>query len=221
MPTRTTTRETSLEPLATAVGWAFRLAVLATAARVIVALLGRGPLFGWGGGPSGTFTGVCVTATGGLLQHTGTGLSSSGLASGVRANWDTASVCAAHPTSAQSLAAAMTQLPTALLFLGALYLTQRLIRTAARDGAYTTATARLLLILGWWLIAGELVATAIEAFARIDLLGTLVAWNVDWGQWFVAWDLSWPVIFTGLGLITLARVFRIGAGMSADLEGTV
>lgn len=42
-------------------------------------------------------------------------------------------------------------------------------RTAARDGVYTAQTARLLLILGWWLLAGGLAATLADAFARLNL----------------------------------------------------
>jgi len=211
-----------LEPLATVVTWAFRLAVLATATRVILALLGQGPLFGAHiGGPSPSLPGVCLNAAQALLQHTGSGLSHSGLSPGVRATWNTASVCAAHPTAWQALAFAVTLLPIDLLRLGALYLAQRLARAAARDGVYTAQAARLLLILGWWLLAGGLVATVTEAFARMNLLGQLVTWNVDWGQWPAAWSVSWPVAWIGLGLITFARVMRTGAGMRADLEGTV
>ena len=139
----------------------------------------------------------------------------------MRATWNTASVCAAHPTAGQALAFAVTLLPLDLLRLGALYLAMRLARTAARDGVYTAQAARLLLILGWWLLAGGLVATVAEAFARLNLLGQLVTWHVDWGQWPVAWSVSWPVVWIGLGLIIFARVMRIGAGMRADLEGTV
>ena len=47
----------------------------------------------------------------------------------------------------------------------------RLAHTAARDGVYTAQAARLLLILGWWLLPGGLVATVTEAFARMNLLG--------------------------------------------------
>jgi hypothetical protein len=88
-------------------------------------------------------------------------------------------------------------------------------------GVYTTQAARLVLALGWWLLAGGLVATVAEAFARVNLLSQLVTWNVDWGQWPVAWTVSWPVALIGLGLITFARIMRISAGMRADLEGTV
>jgi len=65
------------------------------------------------------------------------------------------------------------------------------------------------------------VATVAEAFARMTLLGQLVTWPVDWAQWPAAWSVSWPVFWFGLGLIIFARVMRIGAGMRADLEGTV
>jgi hypothetical protein len=74
---------------------------------------------------------------------------------------------------------------------------------------------------GGLLVPAGLVATVTEAFARMNLLGQLVTWNVDWGQWPVAWSVSWPVAWIGLGLIIFARVTRIGAGMRADLEGTV
>jgi hypothetical protein len=211
-----------LQPLATVVTWVFWLSVAATATTVIRALTGQGPLFGAHiGGPSPSLTGICLNAAPALLPHTGSGLSPSGLSPGVRATWNTATLCAAHPTAGQALAAAVTVLPIDLLRLGALYLAMRLARAAARDGVYTAQAARLVLILGWWLLAGGLVATVIEAFARLNLLGQLVAGNVDWGQWPVAWSVSWPVAWIGLGLITFARVMRTGAGMRADLEGTV
>jgi hypothetical protein len=211
-----------LEPLATVVTCVFWVAVLATATTVIRTLTGQGPLFGAHIGGSGpTLAGVCLNAAQVLLQHADSGLRESGLSPGVRATWNAASVCAAHPTGWQAVAATLTVLPIDLLRLGALYFAMRLARVAARDGVYTLRASRLLLVLGWWLLAGGLVATVAEAFARLNLLSQLVTWHVDWGQWPVAWSVSWPVAWIGLGLITLARVLRIGAGMRADLEGTV
>jgi hypothetical protein len=219
---RNRTPRTQLGTLATVVTWVFWIAVLATATTVIRTLTGQGPLFGAHiGGPSPSLAGVCLTAAQALLQHTGSGLSHSGLSPGVHATLDSASVCAAHPTVRQALAATITVLPIDLFRLGALYLAMRLARAAASDGVYTAQAARLLLILGWWLLAGGLVATLAEAFARMNLLSQLVTWNIDWGQWSVAWSVSWPVAWIGLGMILFARVMRIGAGMRADLEGTV
>jgi hypothetical protein len=200
----------------------FWIAVAATVTTLLRALTGQGPLFGAHiGGPSPPPAGVCVTAAPALLPHSGSGLSQPGLSAGVRAAWNSASVCATHPSFGQHLAFTVTVLPVDLLRLGAVYLAMRLARAAACDGAYTAAFARLLLTLGWWLLAGGLVATAAEALARMNLLGQLVTWNIDWGQWPVAWSVSWPVALIGLGLIAFARVMRISAGMRADLEGTV
>jgi hypothetical protein len=207
-----------LRPIAAVATWVFWLAVLATVTTVIRALTGQGPLFGAHiGGPSPTLKGICVDAAPVLLQHAATGLSQPGLAAGVRAAWTAAALCAAHPTTAQHLAAALTALPIGLLRLGALYLAMRLARAAARDGVYTAAAARQVLLLGWWLLAGGLVAIVAEAFARLNLL----TWHVDWGQWPVAWSVSWPVAWIAVGLIVFARIMRIGAEMRADLEGTV
>jgi hypothetical protein len=209
-----------LQTLATLVTWVFWLAVLATALQVIVALTRSGAVF-TSVPNSQPFAKVCLNAAPSLLQHVGSGLSLPGLSPGVRATWDTASVCTAHPTAGQYLAFAVTLLPLDLLHLGALYLAMRLARTAARDGVYTAPFARLLLILGWWLLAGELVATIAEGFARVNLLGQLSTWHVDWVHWPASWSVSWPVVFIGLGLIIFARVMRISVGMRADLEGTV
>ena len=209
-----------LETLATVLAWVFWLAVAVTALQVILALSRSGALLT----PvpnSQPGAKVCLNAAQQLLQHAGIGLSHPGLSPGVHATWATASLCAAHPTAGQGLAFAVAVLPLGLLRLGALYLAMRLARTAARDGVYTAHFARLLLILGWWLLAGGLVATVAEAFARMNLLSQLVTWPVDWGQWPAAWSVSWPVVWFGLGLIVFARVMRIGAGMRADLEGTV
>jgi hypothetical protein len=209
-----------LVPLATAVTWVFWLAVAVTALQVILALTRSGTLLtAVPNSQPGAL--VCVNAAQQLLQHAGRGLSHPGLSPEVRATWNAASLCTAHPSAGQGLAFAVTLLPLGLLRLGTLYLVMRLARAAVGDGVYTTQFARLVLILGWWLLAGGLVATLADAFARMYLLGQLVSWPVDWGQWPAAWSVSWPVFWFGLGLIIFARVMRIGAGMRADLEGTV
>ena len=70
-------------------------------------------------------------------------------------------------------------------------------------------------------IKGEVAAAFAEGFARVNLLGQLVTWHVNWAHWPASWGWSWPVAWFGLGLIIFARVMRISAGMRADLEGTV
>jgi hypothetical protein len=219
-PRTTLQRLATLNSLAVAAAWVFWLAVVITAVQLILALTRTGALLTpVPSAQPGSI--VCLSTPPALLQQAGTTLAANGLAHGVHATWGTASLCTAHPTLGQALAFAITLLPVDLLILGALYLVMRLTRTAARNGVYTPQAARLVLILGWWLLAGSLVATAAQAFARVNLLSDLVTGRVDWGQWPAAWSVSWPVFWFGLGLIIFARVMRISAGMRADLEGTV
>jgi hypothetical protein len=213
-------RLATLGGLATAVAWVFWLAVVVTAVQLLLALTRSGALLTpVPSSQPGSL--VCLSTVPALLQQAGSGLSHPGLAPGVHATWGTASLCTSHPTVGQALAFAVTLLPVDLLALGALYLVMRLARTAARDGVYTPKAARLVLFLGWWLLAGGLAATLAEAFARVNLLSALVTWRVDWGQWPSAWSVSWPVFWFGLGLIIFARIMRVSAGMRADLDGTV
>jgi hypothetical protein len=213
-------RLVTLDRLAAAATWVFWLAVGVTAVQLLLALTRSGALLtAVPSSQPGSL--VCLTTAPALLQHADSGLSHPGLAPGVHATWGTASLCTSHPSVGQALAFAATLLPVDLLALGALYLVMRLARTAARDGVYTPQAARLVLILGWWLLAGGLVATLAQAFARVNLLSELVTGRVDWGQWPAAWSVSWPVFWFGLGLIIFARIMRVSAGMRADLEGTV
>jgi hypothetical protein len=215
-------RLVTLDRLATAVTWVFWLVTVATALQMLVALTRTGTLF------APTLTSqpgqplhVWLTTAPPLLQHAGSVLIHSGLAPGVQATWNGAILGTAHPTAGQALAFTLTLLPPGLLRAGALYLAMRLARTAARDGVYTLQAARLVLILGWWLLAGAWVACLAEGFARLNLLGQLVTWPVNWVHWPTSWSVSWPVFWFGLGLIIFARIMRVSAGMRADLEGTV
>jgi hypothetical protein len=215
-------RLATMDRLATAVTWVFWFLVVLTTLQVILALTRSGTLLS--NAPdsvSGPQPLVWVTIAPPLLQHAGSVLTHSGLAPGVQASWNGAIVGTAHPTAGQGLAFAVTLLPAGLLRLGALYLAMQLARTAARDGVYTVQAARLVLSLGWWLLAGGLVASLAEGFARVNLLGLLVTWPVDWVHWPASWGVSWPVEWFGLGLIIFARIMRVSAGMRADLEGTV
>jgi hypothetical protein len=215
-------RLATMDRLATAVAWVFWFFAALTALQVILALTRSGTLLS--NAPNslpGPQPLVWVTIAPPLLQDAGSVLIHSGLAPGVQASWNGAILGTAHPTAGQALAFAVTLLPAGLLRLGTLYLAMRLARTAARDGVYTVQAARLVLFLGWWLLAGGLVTSIAEGFAQLNLLGLLVTWPVNWLHWPASWGLSWPVEFFGLGLIIFARIMRVSAGMRADLEGTV
>jgi len=215
-------RLATLDRLATMSTWVFWFFAVLTALQVILALTRSGTLLS--GAPDslpGRQPLVWVTIAPPLLQHAGSVLIHSGLAPGVQASWNGAILGTAHPTAGQGLAFAITLLPAGLLRLGALYLAMRLARSAARDGVYTVQAARMVLSLGWWLLASGLAASLAQGFARANLLGLLVTWHVDWVHLPASFGVPWPVEWFGLGLIIFARVMRIGAEMRADLEGTV
>jgi hypothetical protein len=181
--------------LATAVTWVFWLFTVGTALQLIVALTRTGELFGPNlPGPHGQPVVVWLDLAPPLLQHAGSALIHSGLAPGVQAAWNSAILGVAHPTTGQALAFTLTLLPPGLLRIGTLYLVMRLARTAARDGVYTAQAARLVLILGWWLLAGGLVATFAQGFTRLNLLTKLVTGPVNWAHLPSDWGVSLPVL---------------------------
>jgi hypothetical protein len=214
-------RLATLDRLATAAACVFWFFAVLTTLQVILALTRAGTLLSAPNVPAGPLPLVWVTIAPPLLPHAGGVLVHSGLAPGVRASLNGAILGTAHPTVGQGLAFAVTLLPAGLLRVGALYFTMRIARTAARDGVYTVQAARLVLFLGWWLLAGGLIANVAGGFARLNLLSLLVSWQIDWAHWPASWGISWPVEWFGLGLIIFARIMRVSAGMRADLEGTV
>jgi hypothetical protein len=209
--------------LATAVTCVFWVFTIGTMLQAVTALTRTGALFGPDvPGQPGQPALVWLDIAPPLLQHAGTVLIQSGLAPGVQGAWNGAILGTAHPTAGQALAFTLTLLPPGLLRVGALYLAMRLARTASRGGVYTVQAARLVLILGWWLLAGALAVFVADGFARLNLLGQLVTWPpANWLHWPSSWGPSWPLIWFGLGLIIFARIMRVSAGMRADLEGTV
>jgi hypothetical protein len=174
-------RLATLDRLATATTWVFWFFAVLTSLQVILALTRSGVLFG----PTlysqpGLTPRVWVTIAPPLLQHAGSLPIHSSLVPGVQASWNDAILGTAHPTAGQALAFAVTLLPAGLLRVGTLYLVMRLARAVASDGIYTARAARLVLSLGWWLLAGELVASLAQGFARLNLLSLLVTSHVDW-----------------------------------------
>src|ERR1700735_5517460 len=199
-------RLATLDRLATATTWGFWVFAVLTSLQVVLALTRSGVLFG----PTlysqpGLTPRVWVTIAPPLL-HAGRALIHSSLAPGVQASWNGAILGTAHPTAGQALAFAVTLLPAGLLRVGTLYLVMRLAHAVASDGVYTVQAARLVLSLGWWLLAGELVASLAQGFARLNLLSLLVTWHVDWVHWPASWGWAWPGEWFGLGLVIFARL---------------
>ncbi|GAA2301960.1 hypothetical protein GCM10010149_59080 [Nonomuraea roseoviolacea subsp. roseoviolacea] len=122
-----------------------------------------------------------------------------------------------HTVSAeQALLTVAKSVTDAIFAYGSIYLLWRLIRVATREGAYATAVVRRLRVLGWWLFAGGALSSMIVSVVEYRLRMTL-QYNVSyaWPQFPVS------ILLTGLGVITFARIMRIGVAMREDLEGTV
>ncbi|MFE4425095.1 DUF2975 domain-containing protein [Streptomyces sp. NPDC056817] len=127
--------------------------------------------------------------------------------------------CTEAPSAMQSLLNAATQLVPFIFIVGALLLALRLIRGAAGGGLYTTQTAERLRWLGWWLLAGSMLTGLATSMAEKALLASLT-FDSDFGV-LSGDDVSFMPIFTGLGVLSFARIMRVGITMREDLDGTV
>ncbi len=130
--------------------------------------------------------------------------------------------CAEAPDAYLRLLDELGDLPSTLLLLSSLFPLHRLLRDAAREGVHTARTASRLRMLGWWLLAGSLIAEFVEANTGAALLPELSA-GTDFtaGSWLTAWSTPYLAVLTGLGPLTFARITRAGAVMREDLEGVV
>lgn len=132
------------------------------------------------------------------------------------------SYCTDHADSAQRLFDFLGGFPSWLLVLGILFLLNRLIQDASRQGVFTARTVKHLRVAGWWLLLGCLVAEVVEAGAHAALLATLAQdYTFDADSWLGIWQPPYALVFTALGILTFSRIMRAGVAMREDLEGTV
>ncbi|MFF3404488.1 hypothetical protein ACFYW6_39645 [Streptomyces sp. NPDC002659] len=205
-----------LEPLTTTVTILSALTALWLGFMTLVIGFGSGSAFGWGreNHPA------CVDVNGGLLRIENVDITGAGLPSGSNLGASAYSLCIDHPAGLLRAGIALTQLPSTLLFLGFLLLVGRLLRGAQADGVHSRPTARRLQLLGWYLIGGSLTVATVEALALGAVLASQTPYS-DWLSGVSQWHAPFAVVLAGIGLVTFARIMRIGATMSDDLEGTV
>ena len=94
-----------------------------------------------------------------------------------------------------------------------LYQLQRIVESVGAGDPFAPENARRLERMGWLLLASQIVASAALAFSWA------VAEMAD--KLEIDGDLSVEALFAVVLLFILARVFRHGAAMRDDLEGTV
>ncbi|MFC7219283.1 DUF2975 domain-containing protein [Streptomyces polyrhachis] len=204
-----------LEPVATVIRGAYRLAVFVLVLQVAVSVVDTGLHGPWSSpyvcadDPS-TFFDLGDFGTGELPRAfgplPGIGVSAS------------PTYCTDHPDAAQRFYDLAGDASAALLLFGVLFLLNRMIQTATRDGVFTHRPAHYLRLTGWWLLLGSLAVEVVQTLTHAALLATLAR---DYEEWGLSWNAPYTLILTALGILAFARVLRAGAAMREDLEGTV
>jgi hypothetical protein len=142
-----------------------------------------------------------------------------GLARGSQIDLNSVLLCAAHPGTALRPAGLLAALPSALVLVIFLLRLRRLLLEAGRPGVlFSPAMAARLRWLGWFLIAGSLAASVVEAAAQTVIFLSVVHFpGLDWFEPQL-WHLSVAYLLLGLALISAAGVMR--AAMSRRDEET-
>ncbi|MDX6743999.1 DUF2975 domain-containing protein [Actinocorallia sp. A-T 12471] len=136
-------------------------------------------------------------------------------------------MCDFTPSVEQRALSGLASLPSALVYLVIFFLFYRLVRAAATRGPFAPDVAARLRTIGWTLIVGGYLGSAVGDAATLALQNTFTMPGTDFhhGPVFIllggVLSFSPTEALTGLGLLTIARLMRVGARMHEDLRGTV
>ncbi|WP_084959087.1 DUF2975 domain-containing protein [Thermoactinospora rubra] len=125
-------------------------------------------------------------------------------------------LCDDSASTAQNLLDLLSHVTGVVFALGSAYLLWRLVRFATTRGAYTPQVVRAMRLLGWWLVVGSVLAPVTVGLAEQALRASMVGDAV----WYPP-EFPVAMLITGFGLLTFARIMRIGTRMAEDLEGLV
>ncbi|NUR83660.1 MAG: DUF2975 domain-containing protein [Nonomuraea sp.] len=142
------------------------------------------------------------------LDHDGIG--------GVTASYDHVRWCDAQPVLSHMIWDAVANLVPWLVAVVSFVLLWRLVGAATRQGPFSRVVPGRVDALGAWLLFCGLVAPLAEGAARQTLLAEMVE-GVPMSE--TPWSPT--ILITGVGLLTLGRIMRMGTTMREDLEGTV
>jgi hypothetical protein len=207
------------QPLGGVVSVGLRLIAAVMALGLILIPWNHASFFGFGSGPACAdvpINGLSETGDGGgMLAHLRPGTYAS---TGSRVF-----ACANRPSLGQQTLVTLTEAPTVFLYVAILLLLWQLLRTVRRDGPFAVLVAGRLRFLAWFILAGALAVTAGQAVARSVFAATIVTDSVPVAANAISDVINGalPPVLIACGLLTLARVIRVGARMSDDLAGTV
>jgi hypothetical protein len=76
--------------------------------------------------------------------------------------------------------------------------------------------------LGWVVLVGNVAAGAVQGFALDQLLNTMLTPRNSYDQAITGTIHALPIAaLVGAALLTFARIFRLGAEMDDEIQGTV
>ena len=164
---------------------------------------------------------TCVNAPWGVAHVNGIGNPLGGLRPGISTAPGTFQVCANQPGITQRLLSDLTTVPSGLLYVGLAVLVIQLARTTAGQGTFTLRTAGQLRRLAWVLMIGELVAGGVRAAATLELFDSMTTYRTSPVAVVEFWPFPWLALFVSLGLLTFARIVRLGVTMREENEATI
>lgn len=134
----------------------------------------------------------------------------------------TLQACANHPSIGQRVLFTLMDLPGVLVWAVVLFLIWRVIAAARRDGPFTVGVAAAIRRLGWVVLVGNIAAGAVQGLALDQLLNTMLRPGVGYGGAITGVVGALPIaVLVGAALLTFARIFRLGAQMDDEIQGTV
>jgi hypothetical protein len=176
--------------------------------------------------PAGGWHSVCADASINGMSFNGDGptlVGAHGMTS-VSGVSDPLSVCVMNATDGQRALAYLGSAPQTLFKLAVFVLVAWLLLVARGEGPFVPRVHRMLMVLGWFVIAGSVVASVAHGVAGAYFLASAVTIPVpvkdDVLSALYGAVLSVPVL-AGCAVLTLARIMRAGSLMRDDLEGTV
>ena len=176
--------------------------------------------------PAGGWQPVCADASINGMSFNGNGpaLAGARAVTSVSGPSNPMSVCVMHATGGQRALAYLGSAPPTLFKLAIFALVAWLLLVARREGPFTPRVHRMLMVLGWFVIAGSAVVSVAHGVAGAYFLASTVTVPVpvkdDVLSALYGAVLGAPVL-VGCAVLTLARIMRAGSLMRDDLEGTV
>jgi hypothetical protein len=157
----------------------------------------------------------------GLMQSGGTALAH--MRPATFSSADQVNLCANQPTMGQRLLVTLGQAPSNVFYLAVLMLLWQLLRAVRREGPFALVISQRLRFLAWFILVGSLTIAAGQEVAKSFFAATIVTDPVPIASNAINAVISglFPPLIIACGLLTLARVIRVGVRMNDDLAGTV